>query len=184
MTLPDITVITPSLPSRAGMLAEACASVAAQIQQRPVAHLIGVDHAGRGPAAIRNELIAAATTDWVAFLDDDDVLDSVHLAVLAGQIENADVIASHCRFSGERIPPKYCNRPFDRAALREHGIFPITVLARRSAVLAAGGFGDERYEDWELWNRMADQGSRFLVVPMATWTYRLGHGNRTHGNAA
>lgn len=180
-----ITVITPSLPSRGAMLADAMRSVAHQTL-RPAVHMIAVDYAGFGPAAVRNDLLEGVLTPWVAFLDDDDILDPDHLEVLATTVDlnTVDVVISHCRFNGDTIPDKYCNRPYDRDALREHGIFPITVLARRKAILAAGGFGGERYEDWSMFNRMADNGCRFHVIPRVTWTYRLGHGNRTHGTAA
>lgn len=178
-----ITVITPSLPSRHRLLAEATFSVFEQT--RPVCHVVRVDNDGVGPAAIRNALLQCVSTEWVAFLDDDDLLDPDHLETLASaDLDNLDVVIPHCRFSDQTIPAKYCNRPYDRDALRQHGIFPITVLARRAAILDAGGFGDERYEDWALWNRMADNGCRFEVIPRITWTYRLGHGNRTHGTAA
>jgi hypothetical protein len=178
----DVTVITPSLPSRGDLLAEAMATVAWQTAP-PTAHMVGVDYGMRGPAAVRNELLAGVRTEWVAFLDDDDLLDDIHLETLltAGHHADAAVVVPHCRFVGEVIPEKYCNRSFDRGALRQHGIFPITVLARTEAIRRAGCFGPERYEDWSLWNRMADQGAFFLVVPEKTWTYRLGHGNRTHG---
>lgn len=178
----DVTVITPTLPSRQAMLMEAVDSVARQTLKAKD-HLIGVDWLAAGPAAVRNSLLEATDTEWVAFLDDDDVLDRHHLATLAEAVDRADVIGSYCRFSGDSIPDQFCNRPYDRKALRRHGIFPITVIARRELVLAAGGFGEERYEDWALWNRMADQGCRIEIMPTVTWTYRLGHGNRTTGNA-
>lgn len=177
-----ITVVTPSLPTRSEMLAEAMATVMWQTMP-PTAHLVGVDFAMRGPAAIRNELLAGVQTEWVAFLDDDDLLDEHHIErlAIAGLHADATVVVPYCRFSGETIPDRYCNQPYDRHALADHGIFPITVLAKTEAIRRAGCFGGERYEDWCLWNRMADQGAFFLTVPEQTWTYRLGHGNRTHG---
>jgi hypothetical protein len=165
------------------VLAEAMATVAWQTMP-PVAHLIGVDHGARGPAAVRNELLTGVTTEWVAFLDDDDLLDASHIEILHGVAHRADatVVVSYCRFAGTPIPPRYCNRPYDREALRRHGIFPITVLVKTEAIRRAGCFGDERYEDWALWNRMADQGAFFLTVPEETWTYRLDRADhRTHG---
>lgn len=164
-----VTVITASLRARTPLLAEAAASVAAQTV--PCAHLIGVDDA-RGVAEVRNDLVAAASTEWVAFLDDDDLLDPEHLEALLSSTGSADVVIPHCRFEGPALPAGYCNRPFNRSALRRHGIFPITVLARRQAVLDAGGFALEGWDDWVLWNAMADAHCRFTVVPRVTWTYR------------
>lgn len=179
----DVTVITPSLPERAPMLTEAIASVAAQTCP-PAAHLIGVDHAGRGPAEVRQELVVAAATEWVVFLDDDDLLDPAFIATLLNIAGRwcCEVVIPYCRFDGPPLPARYCNQPFDRAALADHGIFPITVLARRQSILDAGGFDPaDRYEDWSLWNRMADRGCRFDVCTLPLWTYRTSHpGRRTH----
>lgn len=148
-------------------------------------HLISVD-ASISVAEARNSLVAQATTEWVGFLDDDDLLLPDHVRTLVTHGNDADVVIPHCRFRGPRLPrcrccQGYCNRPYDREALRRHGIFPITVLARRSAILAVGGFpvGPGRFEDWEMWNAMADNGARFVVVPQATWVYRRGHASRT-----
>ena len=175
-----VTVVTPSVPHRWHLLTEAMKSVAAQTSPVDV-HLVGVDLEYGGPTPIRNALLRGVDTEWVLFLDDDDLLDANFVQVLLAQSDGADVVIPHCRFSGHSIPPKYHNRPFDRDALRQHGIFPITVLARTHEIRAGGGFGDERYEDWELWNRMADAGARFKVVPEVLWTYRLGYGDhRTH----
>lgn len=167
----DISVVTPSLPSRADLLAECITSVDTQTVAAAT-HLIGVDTRREGPAAVRSRLITAVETEWVAFLDDDDVLDPWHFDVLTSA-PVADVLIPHCRFDGEPLPRRYCNRPFDPDALKRHGIFPITVLARTQAVRDAGGFrSDERYEDWELWKRMAANGCTFEVIPIVTWTYR------------
>lgn len=174
----DITVITPSVPERSGLLAEATASVAAQ-ELLPFEHLIGIDYGHAGPAATRHDLVSAAATEWVAFLDDDDMLGPGHLRLLHQVAGAADVVIPRCRFDGPPLPAKFCNQPFDRSRLREHGIFPITVLARRSSVLAAGGFDPaDRYEDWALWNRMADNGCQFVDLEQTTWTYRTAHPDR------
>lgn len=174
----EVTIVTASLPQRRTLLAEAMATVNAQTV--PVAHLVGVD-AGSGVAEVRNRLVATAGTEWVAFLDDDDLLDPDHVEILLEHSDQADVVISHCRFDGPELPAGYCNRPFDRAELRKHGIFPITVLARRQAVLGAGGFALKGWDDWVLWNAMADAGCRFEVVPRVTWTYRTATPDRrTH----
>lgn len=179
MTL-DITVITASLPRRNAFLADAVASVGAQTH--PARHLINVD-ANVGVAAARNELLESTSSPWVAFLDDDDLLDDDHIEVLADRAAEGrvDVVIPWCRFDGPPLPAIPCcdgyyNRPFNAIDLRRHGIFPITVLARRDAIAAAGFFPtDQPYEDWSLWKRMVRMGCEFEVVPRITWTYRTAH---------
>jgi type III secretory pathway component EscS len=185
MILP-ISVITPTIPGRAFMLQQAMASVQDQTLL-PREHVVIVDlgHAvGKpwGPSYIRNMAIQATKQPYVAFLDDDDVLDNVHLDVLAHVLvaHGADLVYSFCRFDGPEINPIFVNQVYDREILREHGIFPITVLVNRSSLLDCGGFREEdQYEDWALWNRMADNGCRFACVPEVTWIYRTGHESRT-----
>lgn len=178
----EITVITPTIPGREHLLQEAIASVDQQTI-RPTYHFIYVDTDQDGPAITRNRMLADVETEWVAFLDDDDLLDRHHLDILGSG--HADVRASYCRFTSDqfpyRIPAKYINRRYDRETMRRHGIFGITVLARTDQIRQAGCFDPaDRWEDWSLWNRMADDGATFEVIPIVTWTYRLGHGNRTH----
>lgn len=177
MTVPtaSIAIITPSRPDRGEMLAELVECVRNQTLQ-PSSHLIGVDHDQLGPAVVRNKLIYQTSAEWLAFVDDDDLIDPDHLERLYTHSGGCDVVIPYCRFDGPPLPLRYHNRPYDRRVLRKHGIFPITVLARREAVVLAGGFPtDARYEDWVLWNTMADMGYRFQTIPYITWSYRTAH---------
>lgn len=182
----SVAVITPSLPSRGRLLLEAVASVLAQdYPAELVTHYVEKDVDSHGPAEVRNALARKATengADWFAFLDDDDVLDPHHVSTLTrvGLESGADVVGSYCRFDGPPLPAQHCNRPFRWPELRRRGIFPITVLVRPTAFWKAGGFGPERYEDWELWKRIYLGGGRFWIEPVVTWTYRTAHeGRRT-----
>lgn len=174
----SVAVVTASLPERAARLAEAAASVAAQTAQ-PAAHLIGVDYARRGPEAVRNDLVAGATTDWVAFLDDDDLLFPHHLATLLAASADADVVYSFCEVEGRGgwTP----NHDFDAAVLRSYNFIPVTALVRRAAFVLAGGFagGTHPTEDWDLWRRLLDGGAVFRCVPEVTWRYRFHGANAT-----
>ena len=173
-----VTVVTASLPERTARLAEACASVAAQTVP-PVAHLVGIDHARNGPERIRNALVAAAGSEWVAFLDDDDVLYPHHVERLLAASADIDVVYPYCDVAGRGGWSP--NQGFDASALRQYNFIPVTALVRRSSFLAVGGFSEQTHpvEDWHLWRRMLDDGARFRCVPERTWLYRFGADNAT-----
>jgi glycosyltransferase involved in cell wall biosynthesis len=190
----EITVLTSSLPERHEMLAEAMTSISAQTLA-PVAHLIGVDHARTGHVPVLNRLVSAAASDWVARLDDDDLLDPNHLEVLAESAGKGDVIYSWCRIqgragiTGERLPIPDLqqlhwdpNQHFDADLMRERNFIPATgPLIRRSLVEQLGGWRDDRpggmWEDGDFWVRALDAGAHFHCVPQITWTYRFHGGN-------
>ncbi|MGE0138652.1 MAG: glycosyltransferase family 2 protein [Ilumatobacteraceae bacterium] len=179
-----VAIITPSRPDRGPLLVEACRSVVDQdYEPTAISHLLDLDHDGEGPAKLRNALARKATecgADWLGFLDDDDRLHPHHVSTLVrvGRETGADVVGSYCDFDGPPLPPIHCNRPFRWPELRRRGVFPITVLVRPATFWAAGGFGDERYEDWELWKRIYRNGGRIHIEPVVTWTYRTAHADR------
>ncbi len=176
----QVTVITAALPTRGRMLAEACASVAAQTVA-PATHLVGVDHRREGSAAMRNRLAGCADTPWLAFLDDDDLLLPEHLELLLETVDGADIAYSFCKVLGRDWSP---NRPFDPVALQQTNYIPATVLIRTHAFREAGGFRpsgqvEHGWEDWDLWLRLLGQGRRFAWTEAVTWLYRFHAGNKT-----
>lgn len=188
--VPRVTIITPTIEGREELLAEAAASVQAQTEE--CAHLIFLDTERIGPAHARNHLLALVQSEWVGFLDDDDVLDPTHvealMALLANGGPHADLAWPRCRtLFAEGQPVVRIFQPIrgagDIAGMLRGGRnwIPVTVLARTEAVRQAGGFHSaDRYEDWSLWARMHALGHRFVHLPQATWTYRFLGDNRTH----
>lgn len=172
-----VSVITPTLPTRTKMLGECIASVEAQT--RPAfEHLIAVDIARRGPSATRNTLLAAATGDWIAALDDDDLLLPHYLERLVG---DADIIYGFCEVTGKSMA---VNMEFDAQRLRDRSYIPVTSLIRTDLLRDLGGWREPSecpsgFEDWDLYRRALDSGARFLCVPEVLWTYRFHGGNRT-----
>jgi len=75
-----ISVITPAHPARArnGKLLRAQKSVLAQTTL-PDAHCVAMDLDGQGAAPTRHRALMMAQTDWVAFLDSDDLFMPRHL---------------------------------------------------------------------------------------------------------
>lgn len=173
MNISNVTVLTASLPERASMLAECCATIADQTVT-PAAHFVGIDHAHAGGGATRSRLLAAVDTEWVSVIDDDDLADPDHIAT---QLEHArddlDVVYTWCRVTGPDaiavpLPPFLDDRD-----LADGNWIPATALIRTEAARAAGGWPPVPLADWSLWLAMLDRGSRFRCVERETWTYRF-----------
>lgn len=187
----DITVIIPTISQRRDtMLQNALRSVEAQTL---AATEVIVEEAGptEGPATVRNRALEKVKTKWVAFLDDDDLLDPNHLSVLASaqNQSGADVIWPWFRVEGGSDPfPMFRGRQWDPEDPHQ---IPITVLLRTSAIRAVGGFkkvedgptdqyGNRAGEDWRLWLDLSQAGYKFHHTPEITWTWRH-HGKNTSG---
>jgi Glycosyl transferase family 2 len=122
---------------------------------------------GAGPAAARNTGWRAATSAWVAFLDDDVVPEPGWRVMLAADLEAAppDLAGSQGRV---RVPLPKGRRPTDweRNVLGlERARWATADLAYRRAALAAAGGFDERFrrayrEDTDLGLRLTGAGWR------------------------
>lgn len=148
------------------MLAECKLSVSNQTVQ--VKHLIKIDNDLIGPAAIRNHLVGMATTEWILFLDDDDLLDADYVESVLPYFDEGDAVYTWGREMADCL-----QQPFDEAALRRSNFIPVTMCVRKSIFEQVGGFPlDIHYEDWGLWLRLLDEGARFKCVAKIKWTYR------------
>jgi glycosyltransferase involved in cell wall biosynthesis len=142
-----------------------------------------------GPSAARNAGIRAATGDWLAFLDSDDRWLPGALATRLRAAERASgvvlVSGNAESWDGNRVlRPRMLDGvdhgPGDDPLARLLGgnfVLTSTVIARRDAVLRAGGFATHlsRCEDYDLWLRLARQGS-FVFVDEVLARYRVGPG--------
>jgi GT2 family glycosyltransferase len=193
-----VAVLTPSLPERGDLLAEAVESVRAQ-SLAPAVHAIGIDYDDVGIGAMLNGLARGTDAEWLARLDDDDLLKPNHLAVLSARADEADIVYSWCEVApvnGETPTPSVLgeggwvpNQDFDADRLREGNYIPATALVRRSLWEKIGGWLEDGWgfrtprkdpaatEDWDFWLRALDADARFVCVPEVTWTYRYHGGN-------
>jgi len=174
-----IAVLTPSIPEREVFLRECIEAVRRQTL-KPYVHVVMIDFGRVGPTRLRNGMAASTDADWLAFVDDDDLIDPEHLEVLASHSDGFDIIYSDCRVVGAEMPWKV--QQFDLQAVRQANYVPITVLMRRKLFLELGGFHLDRGsigEDCDLWIRAGESGARFRFVPQVTWTYRFHSGSRT-----
>lgn len=113
---PGITVVTPHIPSRALMLARAIRSIA--LQTLPATAMsVAVDVNREGAPATRQRALDAVRTEWVAFLDDDDVFKPIHLEHCYNHAmeTGADFVYPWFEVPGGRdpFPETHFTNPFD-----------------------------------------------------------------------
>ncbi len=137
---------------------------------------------GLGPALDAG--LAASRYDVVARQDADDIAMPHRFATQLPLIEGADIVgagllefgASTDEIVGRRVPPVEPAEIRRYARLHDPFNHP-TVVYRRQAVLAAGGYGDlPLMEDYWLFARMLDGGAEPVNVAEPLVYYRVGSG--------
>jgi len=175
---PDQAVIVRDGPVR-DELAE-CLEYIRATSQVPVTFIPLPSNGGLGPALDRG--IAASRFDVIARMDADDVAMPHRFEVQIPLMSNADIVGSGLlEFSGDtghvvgqRVPPIGLEQIRRYARMHDPFNHP-TVVYRRSAVLAAGGYGDlPLMEDYALFARMLANGARAVNVPEPLVFYRVG----------
>jgi glycosyltransferase involved in cell wall biosynthesis len=197
----SVSVIIPTR-NRAALLREAIASVRAEASTRFDVQILVVDDGSsdetaqlletlqvarvegprRGVSAARNTGIAAATGDYVTFLDDDDVWLAGGFSQLLELLDNAPTlgaaVAQVVLTDAELTPTSspYPDPPFRTGWLFESflGYIPqvASILVRREVLLAVGGFDESLQggEDWDWALRLARAGEMgFLPAPVLLW---------------
>lgn len=199
-----ISVLTPSLPERAAMLAECRASVWRQQGFIGGEHLVLVDHDRRGVAATANALAGQARYDWLWVLADDDLLSDPRCLVL--HLGPAVTLGADIVYSRPRVEPGWycpacgqrramggsCSDSHPLAALLPLGApdiseplepprLPASTLIRRTLWKQLGGYNEAwtRGEDQELHIRAMAAGARFAEAPSGLWTVRRHEGCKT-----
>ena len=126
-----------------------------------------VRQANAGPGPARNRGVAEANSEWIAFLDADDLWQANHLATLAevaAQCPDAAVVAArHRRLAATDPVPAPDNSPgaarridFFRDSQQGEIVQTSALAIRRATLIEAGGFGAFfPGEDFELWTRLA-----------------------------
>lgn len=190
-----VTVVIPSIPPRTRTsLPRAMDSVLRQ--DHPVDGIsIAVDHHHQGAAITRNRALAAVTTPWTAFLDDDDTLRPGHIGSLlkAAQETGADVVYPWFTVvSGWDPLMEFEGQPFNEKIMRESQNFvPVTVLARTELVRSVGGFEDRNKstepgaspcDEWGLWLKLLDAGATFHHLNERTWFWHWGNNTSGRGD--
>src|SRR5499427_525605 len=145
----------------------------------PVTFVPLLHNVGLGPALDRG--LDASWFDVVARMDADDIAMPHRFEVQLPLMQDADIVgAGLLEFVsdtddviGQRVPPD--NGHIARYARMHDPFNHPTVVYRRSAVLAAGGYGDlPLMEDYALFARMIGAGARTANVAEPLVFYRVG----------
>jgi LmbE family N-acetylglucosaminyl deacetylase len=205
---PDIEVTRETVPlsvvvrtkNRPALLAEALASIHATGYP---AEVVVVNDGGtmpstasdvrvvnheqsRGRSEAMNSGVKAATSEFIAFLDDDDLFYPEHLQTLA----NATRANSHAAWYTDAVSAflrpgaegrfeahkklRLFAQDYDADLLLLDNYIPLpTLLVRRSDYLDAGGFDPsfDLFEDWDFLIRLSRRGT-FLRIPRVTCEVR------------
>ena len=177
------TVVVPTIHGREQQLRRAIDSVWAQTM--PAALQVILDENREGAAATRNRALEHVTTEWVAFLDDDDILLPNHLRACSRYARLTGVDVVYPGYEIDVDDPIGCfGLDFDAELLRRRNFIPVTTLCRTEAVRAVGGFQEhpdengDPCEDWGLWLAMVEAGYRFAHLPQRTWVWHYNGGAR------
>jgi glycosyltransferase involved in cell wall biosynthesis len=133
----------------------------------------------KGPGAARNAGAQSAQTDYIAFLDADDLwyppkLERVLAAIAARPEADLACHDEYRRSAGGRIERRVRSGPatrdmYDHLLFERNCVLTSAVVMRRRCFAAAGGFSEDRAvesnEDWDLWLRLAHANCRFLFLP-------------------
>ena len=164
-------------------------------REEPRLHYLRLPRNFGAPAAARNLGTQRARGEWVAFLDDDDRWVPAKLRVQGEAISSGryDVIASDATRSsgGPYFGLKDAVEPDRDELLRHNPIITSSAVARRDALLAAGGFSDSAVgvsitgvEDYAAWLNLAYRAARFIVLPDELVLYEDGGMDRVSSAVA
>jgi glycosyltransferase involved in cell wall biosynthesis len=170
---PPVSVLTPSIPERAGLLTECRLSVKAQTA--PCEHLIEIDTNRDGCSRVMNRLAREAAGEWLLPLADDDLLLPGAVATLLAHSDDADIVYA---------PPLVWGNS-DTHFWGEPPCIPSFALVRKTLWHDLGGYDEtrRREEDRNLWMKAMNAGARFRKADSGpTWIYRFHGGNKSYNN--
>lgn len=181
MTLrPGITVLIACHPARLsnGLAIEAFASIAAQTLQPAAIHLVN-DIEREGAGGTRQKLLRSVETEWIAWLDSDDVFLPQHLEKLKRVADETGAIFVYSWFNAPNDPLGHFGKPFNPCAPHHT---TMTFLVRTDVAQEAGfpdteAEGPYSNEDWGFITRVAaiacERELKMTHLAERTWRWRM-----------
>ena len=147
-----------------------------------------INQQNRGLSGTRNNGIALATGEWVAFLDHDDYWqpEKLSLQLKAAERTGFDVVYTNAGNFGDvaRVadlrsePTQMAEGNLLQPLLMDNFIVVSSVMIRRTLIQETGGFDSSlpSVEDWDLWLKLSSRGISFAVVrePVTMYQWRAG----------
>jgi glycosyltransferase involved in cell wall biosynthesis len=147
-----------------------------------------------GVASARNAAIAAATGDFIALLDADDIYEPQRLQAMQGLASarpDLDIVMTDLRFErNDGTGGRWTSaNPFptgDQLGAILERCFIAVPAVRATALLELGGFDESLRtgEDWDCWIRLMLSGSRAGLVDEALYRYRINPASLTTADRA
>jgi glycosyltransferase involved in cell wall biosynthesis len=160
-----------------------------------------IRQANQGESVARNAGLAAARSEYIVFLDADDVLAP---GLLEAQLRSLDGVKNGVACTGFAAFFDHPTKAFPPTMPRAHAFFPEIIsknlgppscwMTPKELILQAGCFNaSQRYfEDWDLNWRIGLTGANYVPVPVVGFYYRwheksqiatAGNANRAYGHA-
>ena len=147
------------------------------------ARFVGLQETGTGASAARNLGLSRIGGDRVLFLDSDDWIDPRFLELMNAALDaTPDAVAAHCGYrrvmpdgvqTSGWSDPGIAEAPFEAFA-RSCATAIHAILIKREILVDIGGFDTSlrTCEDWDLWQRVARMGGRWVHVDAPLSYYR------------
>lgn len=154
-----------------------------------------------GPSAARNRAVEAATGEWLAIMDSDDLMHPARLERLlaAATALGADAVADDMLFFGETVDASgrtllgslalTAPKPVDARLFVEanSGRADLPPLGYLKPLVRRSAWGDLRYdeavrigEDYDVYLRLILRGARVFLLPEALYLYRRHSASISH----
>src|SRR5688572_27629749 len=181
----DVTAAIAAIPPRVnGLLLEAVNSIHTQTVMLAGGIAVALDVNREGAARTRQRALDSVTTEWVAFLDDDDFWYPHHLETLLKLQRDTDADVLYSWFDGNNPFPMHRGRQFNPAEPHHitMNIMVRTALAQSVGFVLENGplHQDWMGEDWIFITECAKRGAKFAGTHEVTWHYRT-HQQHTSG---